>query len=126
MNVCILLLLPGLQTPPNMQLQQACSDSIDEASSQVSTFSIAQELSLAGNQLTALPECIGKLTNLRKLQLSGNQLDALPDSLCNLTALEVRNSGNFAYVCKANAAWLNISTPSWSGCRVAGCNSDKM
>lgn len=50
---------------------------------------ILQDLSLAGNQLTKLPDSIGKLRNLQRLQLAGNLLTSLPDSLCNLTALEV-------------------------------------
>ena len=50
---------------------------------------VAQELSLAGNQLTHLPDDISKLAYLQKLQLSGNYLESLPDSLCDLTELEV-------------------------------------
>ncbi len=50
---------------------------------------MAQELSLAGNQLTHLPDDISKLAYLQKLQLSGNYLESLPDSLCDLTELEV-------------------------------------
>ena len=48
-----------------------------------------QELSLAGNQLRQLPDCIGNLVHLEKLQLSGNYLESLPNSLCSLTALQV-------------------------------------
>lgn len=50
---------------------------------------MAQELSLAGNHLTHLPDDISKLAYLQKLQLSGNYLESLPDSLCDLTELEV-------------------------------------
>ncbi|KAL3161282.1 hypothetical protein ABBQ38_009638 [Trebouxia sp. C0009 RCD-2024] len=48
----------------------------------------AEELSLAGNQLTALPEGIGNLQSLNRLQLSGNYLQHLPDSLCQLASLQ--------------------------------------
>jgi Leucine-rich repeat (LRR) protein len=34
-----------------------------------------QELGLHNNQLAALPESIGKLSNLQQLWLRGNQLD---------------------------------------------------
>lgn len=51
-----------------------------------------QELSLAGNMLTQLPDCIGNLTQLQKLQLSGNRLSQLPDSIGSLSRLEVRLS----------------------------------
>ena len=48
-----------------------------------------QDLSLAGNQLTELPDNIGNLRSLKRLQLSGNYLEKLPDSLCNLQSLQV-------------------------------------
>ena len=44
-------------------------------------------LGLHGNQLTELPESIGKLTNLTMLQLSNNQLTELPESIDKLTNL---------------------------------------
>lgn len=49
-----------------------------------------QELSLAGNNLTEVPDAMAKLTSLRLLQLSGNQLRALPDALCTLPQLQAR------------------------------------
>ena len=48
-----------------------------------------QELTLAGNMLTQLPERIGGMTALRKLQISGNSLSQLPESIGNLIRLEV-------------------------------------
>lgn len=51
---------------------------------------VLQELSLAGNQLTTLPDGIGNLQYLNRLQLSGNYLQQLPDSLCQLTSLQVK------------------------------------
>ena len=51
-----------------------------------------QDLSLAGNQITKLPDNIGNLRYLKRLQLAGNLLESLPDSVCNLTALEVNDA----------------------------------
>ena len=45
-------------------------------------------LLLGGNQLTAVPEALGKLTNLKELYLSSNQLTALPDAIGKLTHLQ--------------------------------------
>ncbi|NQT13736.1 MAG: hypothetical protein HQ582_13365, partial [Planctomycetes bacterium] len=47
-----------------------------------------QTLSLSGNQLTALPEWLGRLTQLQTLELCHNQLTALPESLRTLTRLK--------------------------------------
>ena len=45
-------------------------------------------LYLGDNQLSSLPDSIGKLTNLKRLDLSGNQLTSLPDSIDKLNKLE--------------------------------------
>jgi internalin A len=47
----------------------------------------SQSLDLSRNQLTAVPESVGKLTALTLLDLSGNQLTAVPDWVGDLTAL---------------------------------------
>lgn len=49
---------------------------------------LLQDLSLAGNNLTELPEDIGQLTALERLQLSGNCFRTLPDSIGNLAELK--------------------------------------
>lgn len=62
-------------------------------------YDVLQELTLAGNTLTELPEGIGNLTQLQKLQVSGNMLQRLPDSIGNLSRLEVclhRSAHSFA------------------------------
>jgi internalin A len=52
-------------------------------------------LDLAGNQLSELPEWLGSLSALTALDLSGNALSALPGSIGNLSRLENINlSGN--------------------------------
>jgi hypothetical protein len=48
----------------------------------------AQELSLPNLKLSALPEAIGQLTQLRVLDLTSNQLSALPEAIGQLTQLE--------------------------------------
>jgi len=45
-------------------------------------------LYLNDNNLTSLPESIGKLTKLKALYLGGNKLETLPESIGNLTNLE--------------------------------------
>jgi len=47
-----------------------------------------EDLSLNNNQLTELPQSIGKLTSLKRLSLNNNQLTNLPKSIGKLTALE--------------------------------------
>lgn len=52
-------------------------------------------LILTDNQLTHLPDSIGRLTQLKKLMLAGNQLTELPDNMANCRELElVRLSAN--------------------------------
>lgn len=48
-----------------------------------------QELYLHNNQLAAVPDTIGKLTSLQKLYLSNNKLTALPESIEKLTNLQI-------------------------------------
>lgn len=47
-----------------------------------------KKLSLAGNNLTSLPESIGDLKNLKKLFLNENHLTSLPENIGNLKNLE--------------------------------------
>ncbi|UJF21376.1 leucine-rich repeat-containing protein kinase family protein [Shewanella sp. OMA3-2] len=52
-------------------------------------------LILTDNQLSHLPQSMGRLTRLKKLALAGNQLTELPDSMANCRELElVRLSAN--------------------------------
>jgi internalin A len=52
------------------------------------------KLSLAGNQLTTVPDWIGQLTNLTELYLWNNQLTTVPDSIGQLTNLTKLYLGN--------------------------------
>ena len=47
-----------------------------------------QTLNCWNNKLTVLPDSIGKLTNLQTLYCGCNQLSSLPDSIANLTKLQ--------------------------------------
>lgn len=52
-------------------------------------------MNLCDNQLTRLPESIGKFMNLKKLNLYGNRLADLPysiDNLINLEKLDLRSN----------------------------------
>ncbi|MBR7888272.1 protein kinase [Marinomonas sp. A79] len=52
-------------------------------------------LILTDNQITDLPDDMGRLTRLQKLALAGNQLQALPDSMVDCKRLElIRLSAN--------------------------------
>lgn len=46
-------------------------------------------LILTGNQLTALPDTIGRCHKLQKLMLSGNRLSTLPSTISGCTSLEL-------------------------------------
>ena len=70
-------------------------------------FCVAQELSLAGNHLTHLPDDMSKLAYLQKLQLSGNYLESLPDSLCDLTELEVILTATCLHTCHHDSEHLS-------------------
>jgi small GTP-binding protein len=71
------------------------TDDIAEQKIAFAFRSRATKLDLSGNQLKALPESLGQLTQLRSLDLSGNELTALPESLGQLTQLQSLDlSGN--------------------------------
>jgi hypothetical protein len=46
-----------------------------------------ERLNAADNEIAALPEAIGNLSDLRYLDLSGNQLTNLPRSFCEIASL---------------------------------------
>ena len=54
------------------------------------------QLVLYDNQLTAIPEEMGEMLELRDLDVAGNRIEMLPlglGSLTNMTKLEVRRNG---------------------------------
>ncbi len=54
----------------------------------VGQLSQLQGLSVSENRLTALPESVGQLSQLQQLYISGNQLTALPESVRQLSQLQ--------------------------------------
>jgi Leucine rich repeat len=64
-------------------ISAAVSERIDQAQRDR-----ASELDLSGQGLTALPEALGRLTQLQSLNLADNQLTALPEFIRHLRALE--------------------------------------
>ena len=72
-----------------------------------------RELALRGNQLTAVPASIGRLTRLLTLDLRGNQLDELPEALRALPLAKLDLRWN---PLRARPGWLDEL--SLRGCRV--------
>ena len=53
-----------------------------------------QSLDLSNNQLSSLPQEIGKLTSLQLLDLRSNQLSSLPQEIGKLTSLQLLDLSN--------------------------------
>ena len=75
-----------------------------------------QWLILTDNQLTALPESIGRLTRMRKFMLANNKLAALPTSMSSMRELELLRLSNNALgelppwlLSLPNLTWLAIA-----------------
>ncbi|MBD3350722.1 MAG: hypothetical protein GF364_04460, partial [Candidatus Lokiarchaeota archaeon] len=95
----------GLKTLPswlaqftNLKCLRLASNNFEEFPTILCQLNNLEELELQGhldrygylsNKLTTLPECIGKMTNLRVLNLMNNQINQLPDSIGGLKKLEV-------------------------------------
>ena len=75
---------------------------------------------LPGNQLTALPESLGQLTQLQSLYLSDNQLTALPESLGRCQRLK----GLFLHGNEALGIPPEVLGPEWTETRLAGGRKD--
>lgn len=63
-------------------------ESLDEIPEIVFDLSQLEELNLSHNQITSLPDAIGRLSNLKLLELSGNKLVNFPETLKELIKLE--------------------------------------
>ena len=92
----------------------------------------AESLDLNGNQLTTLPESIGRMTSLWSLNLGDNRLTALPESISQLENLGgLRLDGNqFATLPKVISTFAKLHTfslneiqlatlPEWRRCGLA-------
>ena len=74
-------------------------------------------LILTDNQLTSLPESIGRLTRMRKFMLANNKLASLPASMSSMRELELLRLANNAL--GELPAWL-LSLPNLTWLAVAG------
>ncbi len=68
----------------------------------IEEFTALQSLYLGDNELTFLPESIGKLTNLKELYLHNNQITVLPESIGKLKSLE--------FICLSNNQLTTLPT----------------
>lgn len=57
----------------------------------ISRLSKLEHLNLLGNQLRALPDDVGNLTNLHEMEIAGNRLTHLPGGICKLQHLRRLN-----------------------------------
>ena len=92
------------------------SNQLTELPESIGKLTNLTTLYLSSNQLTELPESIGKLTNLTYLNLFSNQLTELPESIGNLTNLSrlVLDSNQLTKLPESigkltNLTWLNLS-----------------
>lgn len=85
-----------ITTVPDSLKNLSCLQELVLADNKIKSFSDTffeflfkvEELNLAGNQLTHLPESIGNLSQLKQLNLLNNQLTHLPESFCHLCQLQ--------------------------------------
>ncbi|VDI59563.1 Hypothetical predicted protein [Mytilus galloprovincialis] len=68
---------------------------IESIPDSIDSFPSLQVLSMTGNRLIRLPDCIGCLTCLQELLLNENELCSLPDRISELSQLQILNlTGN--------------------------------
>jgi len=82
----------NINTTTKLDLSQNNLTSLPESIGRLTNL---QELNLESNKLTSLPESIGRLTNLEFLYLIGNRLTSLPESigrLTNLVSIQLRQN----------------------------------
>jgi leucine-rich repeat protein SHOC2 len=72
----------------NIRLQLALDDNQLVSLGNLALPKSLVKLTISGNQLKSVPECIRGLSNLKELNLSGNRIDSVPSWLNTLTALE--------------------------------------
>lgn len=72
----------------NLTFNKLTEDSVDSSNSLAFLFSVTK-LFLGSNMLSAVPECIFKLTNLEVLSLVNNKITHLPSSISELKNLQL-------------------------------------
>ncbi|XXF79667.1 leucine-rich repeat domain-containing protein [Myxococcaceae bacterium GXIMD 01537] len=83
------LVAKKLEEPDKVKSLSLAGKDLTELPEEVFLFRRLEKLDLSGNKLRTLPEQLGLLTELRELNLEGNGLRELPESIGALTRLRV-------------------------------------
>lgn len=75
----------------NLMCEKVGDPCICRLSGVLETLPQLKHLNLSHNQLTSIPESIGRLSQLESLDLSNNQLTSVPSPLRHLTQLKVHS-----------------------------------
>ncbi|CAG8562928.1 1269_t:CDS:10 [Gigaspora margarita] len=73
---------------PKLSIMNVANNLFKEFPQVICNIVTLSELDLSYNEITSIPEEIGKLVHLKKLFLIGNLIDKLPESFQNLTSLQ--------------------------------------
>lgn len=78
----------------NLNLLNISDTTLKSVPPQLSNLTNLQTILLFGNELTELPQCIGKLDKLKVLDVSRNKLASVPQELSELVNLTTINLSN--------------------------------